>query len=80
MLPQRITAIALAAAAATLVAVAAILAGDASRADACPTTDPACTRVAGGIPAFRYLPRGHHGAGVRRTSASRVWCIRRECY
>ena len=48
MLPQRITAIALAAAA-VLVAVAAILAGDASRADACPTTDPACTRVAGGI-------------------------------
>ena len=40
MLPQRITAIALAAAA-VLVAVAAILAGDASRADACPTTNPA---------------------------------------
>ena len=54
MLPQRITVIALAAAAAVLVAVAAILAADASRADACPTTDPACTRVVGSIRV--YLP------------------------
>ena len=64
MLPQRITAIALTAAAATLVAGAAILAGGASRADACPTTDPACTRVVGSIYVTSAIAAGHDRAAV----------------